>query len=133
MKILSFASKRCNKAWLLLTIAMARHVILWYTQHTNDYVHSHGKSAKRSLGIHLHSAFNPIMYMHHIRSFLTSKYTHTKAYSSSARGGVVLNVSRNGTASLILWDFFISKIVSMWYLQGVTGGKGQTSGGCSLC
>jgi len=26
-------------------------------------------------------------------------------------------VSRNGTASLILLDFFISKIVKMWYIK----------------
>lgn len=59
---------------------MNRHVILWYTQHTDDYVHSHVKSAKRSLDIHLHSAFNPFMYVHHIRTFFslnTCKYTHT--------------------------------------------------------
>jgi len=88
-----------------VTIAMNRHVILWYMEHTDDYVHSHVKSAKRSLDIHLHSAFNPFMYVHHIRIFL------------SLNACVVLNVSRNGTASLILWDFFISKIVKTWYIE----------------
>ena len=39
---------------------MKRHVILWYTQHTDDYVRSQVKNAKRSLDIHLHSAFNPL-------------------------------------------------------------------------
>jgi len=65
-----------------VTTPMNKHVILWHTQHSDDYVHSHVKSAKSSLGIHLRSAFNPLMYVHHIRTFFslnTCKYAHTKS------------------------------------------------------